>query len=391
MNPSFAVMEASTETPRAEVQKPARKPPLPALTGVRTFLAMNIMLFHFTPSHIDWIVPIVGHGFVFVGFFLLISGFILSYNYGERGASLDRKKFWIARAVRLYPVYLISLAVSIPVLIEEFHARSRVQFLEGVIATPLLLQGWNPWLATFWNTVAWTLSTEVFLYLLFPFLICIKLPEKVWKLIGLGLVLWAVGLIPHWIYILTNPDGLGVVDRYSYGYYLRGLKFTPLPYVCTFMCGVILGKMQRIWNLSQRQRAVMAIGAVGCLLVFFYFLADHVPYVLMHGGLLTPLFATLVLGVTGKNIVSGFFGWRPFVIIGETTFCLYLLHFNVLQMMRDHHVAEKLHYTAIEPWPSYLIMVGIAFLLYHYVENPARKWLLAKFAGRTPHPDAKTA
>jgi len=36
---------------------PARKPQLPALTGVRTLLAVNIMLFHFTPPHLQLLYP----------------------------------------------------------------------------------------------------------------------------------------------------------------------------------------------------------------------------------------------------------------------------------------------------------------------------------------------
>ncbi|WP_263411387.1 acyltransferase family protein [Terriglobus tenax] len=368
------VAEASAAAPRS-----ARKPLLPALTGVRTFLAANIMFFHFTPPHIDWIVPIVGHGFVFVGFFLLISGFILSYNYADRIRAVKLKDFYLARVARLYPVYLVSLVVSIPILITEFHVRSRVEFVEGAIMTPLLLQGWSPWLATFWNTVAWTLSTEAFLYAIFPFMMRLRWPVKPARLVALGLGIWALGLVPHVIYMLTNPDGLPTIDRYSYGYYLRGLKFTPLPYVCTFTAGIVLGRLQAVTEMSQRLRAVLAFVAVGGVLGFLYLLADHTPYVLMHGGLLTPLFAMLVLGVTGKNPVSAFFGWKPFVVIGESTLCIYLLHFNMLQMLRDYHVAERLHFAALDPWASYVLVVGFAYLLYRFYENPARKWVLATF------------
>ncbi len=337
------------------------------------------MFFHFTPPHIDWIVPIVGHGFVFVGFFLLISGFILSYNYADRIRAVKLKDFYLARVARLYPVYLVSLVVSIPILITEFHVRSRVEFVEGAIMTPLLLQGWSPWLATFWNTVAWTLSTEAFLYAIFPFMMRLRWPVKPARLVALGLGIWALGLVPHVIYMLTNPDGLPTIDRYSYGYYLRGLKFTPLPYVCTFTAGIVLGRLQAVTEMSQRLRAVLAFVAVGGVLGFLYLLADHTPYVLMHGGLLTPLFAMLVLGVTGKNPVSAFFGWKPFVVIGESTLCIYLLHFNMLQMLRDYHVAERLHFAALDPWASYVLVVGFAYLLYRFYENPARKWVLATF------------
>ena len=55
-------------------------------------------------------------------------------------------------------------------LAAEWHARSHGAVLAGAILTPLLLQGWSPPLATFWNTVAWTLSCEAALYFAFPWI-----------------------------------------------------------------------------------------------------------------------------------------------------------------------------------------------------------------------------
>ena len=85
-----------------------RKPQLPALTGVRTLLAVNIMLFHFTPPHMKYLYPVIDNSYVFVGFFFLLSGFVLAYNYADRPA-LDKRQFWRARFARLYPIYLLSL------------------------------------------------------------------------------------------------------------------------------------------------------------------------------------------------------------------------------------------------------------------------------------------
>jgi peptidoglycan/LPS O-acetylase OafA/YrhL len=94
----------------------ARKPPLTALTGLRTLLALSIVFFHFTPPHMELLSPIFNNGFVFVGFFFLISGFILAYNYAERPTPLVKRDFWVARFSRLYPVYLVALALSFQML-----------------------------------------------------------------------------------------------------------------------------------------------------------------------------------------------------------------------------------------------------------------------------------
>src|SRR5580700_1009476 len=125
--------------------RPERKAPLPALTGLRTLLACNIVLFHFTPPHMGALYPVINNSYVFVGFFILLSGFVLSYNYADRPQPLNKRDFWRARFARLYPIYLLSLVLSLGMLAEEWHARSHGQFLTGVVLTPLMMQGWSPW------------------------------------------------------------------------------------------------------------------------------------------------------------------------------------------------------------------------------------------------------
>ena len=84
--------------------KPERKPAMPGLTGIRTLLALTILLFHFTPAGLRWnahpwlsLYPIIDIGYVFVSFFFLISGFILAYNYAGRTAPTHAVEFWMAR------------------------------------------------------------------------------------------------------------------------------------------------------------------------------------------------------------------------------------------------------------------------------------------------------
>jgi len=62
-------------------------------------------LFHFSdPNWFGWLAPVVNAGFASVSFFILLSGFVLAYNYaGGRGRTLDRVRFWKARFTRLYP------------------------------------------------------------------------------------------------------------------------------------------------------------------------------------------------------------------------------------------------------------------------------------------------
>jgi peptidoglycan/LPS O-acetylase OafA/YrhL len=363
----------------AEAKRPTRKPPLPALTGVRTLLAVNIMFFHFTPPHMTYLYPLINNSYVFVGFFFLLSGFILAYNYADRAATLDRRDFWRARFARLYPIYLLSLLLFVSMLGAEWHARPHGEFVAGVILTPLLLQGWSPALATFWNTVAWTLSAEAVLYFAFPWLIRLPWPKTPGRLIALLLGIWCVGLIPHSLYLHFNPDHLtGPANRYSSGTWIRTLKYTPLAYACTFLAGITLGKLQAGLTLTPRQRTLIAAASLAALAVFFATTVDHVPYVLMHGGLLVPLFAALVVGLSGQNIFASAFAWKPIELLGQASYALFLLHFNFINFLRQYHLPERLHFAAYDPWVSYAATLVLSVIAMQLVEKPARRAILKR-------------
>jgi peptidoglycan/LPS O-acetylase OafA/YrhL len=378
LEPEIAPLPSPASRPAATT---TRKPPLPALTGIRTLLAFAIILFHFTPPHLGILFPFVDNGYVFVGVFFLISGYVLTYNYADRGKTLSKREFWLARFSRLYPVYFFVLIISFRMVQEEWRVRSHAEFWKGVILTPLVLQGWSPSLATFWNTVSWTLSSECILYLAFPWLIRLPWPKKPVQLILLLITLWAIGLIPHSLYLYLNPDHIvGHVDRYSSTQLLRFLKFTPLPYICTFLTGVTLGKLQHALILTPRQRLILAAVSLIVVALFFYTLVGHTPYLLMHGGLLTPLFAALVFGLSGPHALSAVFSWRPLLLVGESSYCLYLIHFNVYQLLHIYHVPERLHLAAFDPYLSYAILVVFSLLIYRFIETPARKAILSRFS-----------
>lgn len=394
-----ATVATSTGEPAAALQPvPARKPALPALTGIRTLLAVAILLFHFTPAGLGPFYAIIDNGYVFVSFFFLISGYILAYNYLDRPERLRLSDFWVARLSRLYPVYIFALIIFWEMLRLEHQVRSTSDFWEGAILSPLLMQGWFPTLATFWNTVAWTLSCEMALYAIFPILMRVRWPEKPLTLIALLLTFWAVGMMPHILYMLSNPDHLSTLanhtlgtawghsmglrdahlelvqtDRYTGGWWVDWLKYTPLPYLCTFLAGIVLGKLQGVLTLSSMQRMAVALVGFAWGWVTFYLLIKHLPYIMIHGGLLTPVFATIIIGLSGPHPVSTFFSWRPLVEVGSATYCLYLLHFNTFVLIHNHHLPERLHFARWDPWVSYIVVIAFALAARRWIEHPCQK------------------
>ncbi len=150
------------------MRKPAR---LNALTGLRCFAAINIVFFHFSnPKWFGFLAPVVNAGYASVSFFILLSGYVMAYNYAAkaRAGELDVVRFYEARFTRLYPIYLLSLVLAWQVVPLEYGAHSHAMFWTGMVLSPLLLQGWIPAIATFLNTPAWTMSAESFYYLIIP-------------------------------------------------------------------------------------------------------------------------------------------------------------------------------------------------------------------------------
>ena len=354
-----------------------RRAPLPALTGIRCFAALNLVFFHFADPHsFGPLSPVVNGGYVSVSFFLLLSGFILTYNYGDRAQHglLTARSFWTARFSRLYPVYALSLLLSLGMLSAERSAHTRFDFGLGLVLTPLLLQGWHPVLTTFWNTPAWTMSTEAFFYLLFPWLITRRRPRQTRTLLLMLAAVWLASLVLPLLYIHFNPDGDVHPDRYSVGIWMRALKFMPVQHLPSFLFGMTLGFLNDKIRPESRKRIALGVFAFAVLYLVLC-VGDRLPYALMHDGLLMPLFGAVILCLAGRNLLARFFGLLPFIAIGEASYCLYLLHFNLWTLLHDSHLLEKSGLIRYDPWISYVLLVIAALATKRLIERPVRAWI----------------
>lgn len=368
-----------------EIRRPAR---LDALTGLRFFAAINIVFFHFSnPQWFGFLAPLVNAGYASVSYFILLSGFVLAYNYSERARAgqLDTLRFYRTRFTRIYPIYLLSLLLSWQVLPKEYAARTHGMFWLGMVLAPLLLQGWIPSIATFLNTPAWTMSAESFYYLLFPWMARWKRPSRVRHHLVKMAGVWALGLIPGTLYIVLRPDGIAHPDRWSWGPWLDALKFTPLPHMASFVFGVLLANLDEVIDRASRVRLVL--GVAGFAVTFAILeMGPVVPYPIVHDGLLMPLFGCIVLGLAGQNWLASLLSWRPLVVVGEASYCLYLLHFNLWNLLHSSHVLDTLGLSRFDPWLSYMLLVAMALLALHWIEKPAQRQLRKLFSTRSAAP-----
>ena len=344
---------------------------------MRCFAAVNIVLFHFSnPDWFGFLAPVVNAGYASVSYFILLSGFVMAYNYSarSRAGQLDVGRYYKARFTRLYPIYLLSLLFAWRMLPQEWGAHTHGMFWLGVILAPLMLQGWVPDVATFLNTPAWTMSAEASFYAVFPWLARWKKPERINGQLAKLFGVWMLGLLPGTLYLIFNPDHLPPLDRYSYGPWLQALKYTPLPHLASFLFGVFLADVDAVIPRQRRLRLILGLFGFGGIF-FILCLGPRVPYALLHDGLLMPLFGCVILGLAGENFLAQIIGAAPLVFVGEASYCLYLLHFNMWNLLHDTHVLDHFGLSRFDPWISYLLLILMALAALHFIEKPVQRWL----------------
>jgi peptidoglycan/LPS O-acetylase OafA/YrhL len=159
---------------------------LPALTALRGIAALAVVLFHsawLAYNHAGGAPPLVWRrGYLAVDLFFFLSGFVLTHAYGSR---LIHERSWQtigaflwARFCRIYPASLfVTLVYVLAYTVGSLAFPWGVSFKTQLTASVLLMQ--VPWLDEVWiNRPAWSISAELYAYLLFPFVVPILLRLK---------------------------------------------------------------------------------------------------------------------------------------------------------------------------------------------------------------------
>jgi peptidoglycan/LPS O-acetylase OafA/YrhL len=350
--------------------------PLDALTGIRFFAAIYVVLYHsklpdlFVAHHQTIAANFIKNGFLAVSLFFLLSGFILSYTYtGRVKTAAERRRFWEARIARLYPVYLLSLILTSIVSLS-------IPKWSYAIPTLLMLQAWNPfdhamWGA--WNYVCWTLSVEAFFYLVFPLY-----QQLLERLSPQRRILLSLGMLT--LGLLLN-SGVRVL-----GYPTHGLLSTiPLPILRLpeFFAGIGLGNyfLHTDSHTQAQGRTLLPVrGAVTYLSV-----ALAALLLCRAVGPLTSLvivpFTALILGLaTEVTKLSRFLSDRWMIFGGGISYAVYLLQvaakdFAISAATRLHSNSVGLRFAA-----TLLILLLASAITYQFVELPGREKLRSFFA-----------
>lgn len=366
-----------------------RKQLLP-LTSLRFLAAIYVVVYHYwTSYHLSDARPLlVELGHTGVTFFFLLSGFILSYSYDDDGAFPKGKtgRFYLARFARIYPVYLATILVMFPgVFLLKNTGVADQQFRElWALASPLALHAWIPGAACSLNCPNWSISTEAFFYLLFPFIFA-----PVFRRPLLAIVLAAAAMVAIWVVQMEIWIGTGralaampiaTFESDRAGNLLAQLFiYFPLTRVPEFLIGIALyGLWKRGADRISAGRLYLA-GALGAVVVLAS--APFMPYNILATGFAAICYAPIILAAA--NTRSGPLFRPTFVWLGQISFALYLVHSPVDSYLRTIDRVALGSKLAAMPLVFFAVATVVALvaaaLLFHALEQPARKVILRLF------------
>ena len=333
-----------------------------ALTGLRGVAAVVVVSHHLLLrlGAVDAIPGVGQRGYLAVDLFFVLSGFVMALGYGTWFAgAVSRQEYAIFLSRRVARVWPLHTAVLAMLLLDGAMWHSGEYWPRMAVANLLLVQSWG-----FSQTVitpAWSVSTEVLAYILFPLLGGIALrrtPRVAWfGLAGaIGLLVAAVALAPA--HDLGRRGALDLHENWSLLPVMRCLG--------EFGVGLLTWRAMRDLRMRTWAGRSATAGLAGLLIV-----------ALLVGGapdlVVTALFPVLIAGLyAGRGAVVRGLGSRACVGLGVGSYALYLVHYPILG------VAFGLVDRA---WvvPTFLALVIPAMLAgYWLVERPAqavlRRW-----------------
>ncbi len=183
---------------------PAFPKDLKALTSLRFWAALWVVLFHFMPYAEGWgsAGALLGKGYLGVDFFFVLSGFVLAHVYGDelRAGAYRHSRFIVKRIARIYPMHIamlaffLALALAAPALGLILDSAERYDFTK-IPQQLLLVHAWVGSGEEF-NYPSWSISAEFFAYLCFPAVMLLANRPRLMAALGLVAVFgWYFGAI----------------------------------------------------------------------------------------------------------------------------------------------------------------------------------------------------
>ena len=358
-----------------------------ALAGARALPPLLLVLYHYHEGHgyqgIRLFDVFVAKGYLWVEFFFALSGFVLVHVYGSRARELFTAKgygtFLKNRLARLYPTHLAMLLILLLMMIglralaawggyisvfdlPGYHPHLDIPAL---IANLFLVQAWHLFPYLTWNGVAWFVSVEFFLCLIFPVYAWLS-GGGAWRAGAMMLAGFAT------LYGLAQTSGHGLDITFDFGI-LRGMADfaigVGLAMLFRAACSRGLGEMPE----SAFTAAQIAVAAI-FLIAIYNSGWSHGP----SDFWVVPPMTALILTISfDRGILARALQTKPLLLLGEWSFAIYMGQTTWLMMLR---FAEQRLYpgAAGTNWLHIVEPIGLViactlwgWLLYALVEHPA--------------------
>lgn len=340
-----------------------------SLTSIRFLFAAMVFSSHLTflksgdESFSNWIFEkVFSEGALGVSFFFVLSGFILTYRYHDKFANRQQSKtsFYIGRISRIYPLHLLCFVISIPLVIHQFDGNIIKLLFKGIFNLTLT-QSFIPIQSVYFsfNMPSWSLSDEVFFYLLFPFLINLIKPNQLLKntVIAVSLTILTLSLL---LYI---PQ-----DWHHQLFYIN-----PLARLYDFVMGIItFGFYKHIKATEIYLGTWFEVGAISTFIILFAFHNQASAIIVNSLYYIIPICLIILSISLEQGKISKFLQQKHLVILGEISFAFYMIHQLVIRYYLQLTTEPLLRYHAIDSVILFLISVGLSYFIYHYIEINAK-------------------
>lgn len=349
------------------------------LSSLRFIAAFMVLIFHISlfleldPDLPPALNNLTLNGFIGVSLFFVLSGFILCYTYYpnfEKGLKGKLWNFWVARFARIYPMYLLTFLLSL-FFVNDFEKAGAFYSLVHLVGLQSYI--FDPNYFWFFNIPSWSVSTEVFFYMLFPFLLylVIRYLKTVPQLLFAG-----VGLLAIQFGLMTLASGWSYSDQYLVFYRLGPGR------LCEFLMGILAGKLFLLWRQRPvskiERRWVSVLALISLLGVMGIMTVDKTVLQIYRFGAIYALpFAIIIFWLARYDTrTSKLLSAPVFVLMGEASYSFYLLQNAVILFMGNNFVSSVSGVTDYALYGSIIIITStLSIILFQWYETPARVFL----------------
>ena len=355
---------------------------LDQITFTRFIAALTVVFFHYGqnifPANIPFLFENVTAGPIAVGYFYVLSGFIMAIAYykidEKQRISFNRKKYWVARFARIYPVYVLALFI-----IAGAKFKTLGENWETLPLHLFLLQSWVPGYPITLNTPGWSLSVEAFFYLCFPFLLAWAYKRGIKSLTVFAIGLW---IITQTILLIQLNS-----DAYAPKSLLHDfIYYNPIMHLNQFVIGLVCGVYLKIPSSSSNTKNNIGLWLLFSFIAMFLLIWGRPHLESLFGirlaftnGLLAPIFIALIVFLAQyEGYVTKIFSYPFLILLGEASYSLYILQKPVYGIydrviVPRVDLSETLHF-----YIFIILLVFISIASYKFLETPMRKMINKK-------------